>query len=108
MSVYRSEKDFLQSLKRFNALSSKKYAWHTGVSEKEHTCAFGHVIAPETLYFKKPLDMEGEKKIRVCKTCMKKMVYFTVDADSHAREVTEHLYRKHNPPVSKLADMSQH
>ncbi|MBL0176250.1 MAG: hypothetical protein IPP94_13440 [Ignavibacteria bacterium] len=108
MSEYRSEKDFLQSLKRFNSLSSKKYAWHTGVSEKEHECMFGHAIPAESLYFKKPLDMDGEQKIRVCKTCMEKLVFVTVDSDTHARSVTDLLYKQHNPPIPKLVDMSTH
>jgi hypothetical protein len=102
MAAYRSEKDFLQSLKRFNALSSPKYGWHTGISEKEHECAFGHTISPNNLYFKKPLDMEGEQKIRVCKDCMETLVFVTVDSDSHAKEVCEHLYRKLNPPRKKI------
>ncbi len=108
MSVYRSEKDFLHSLKRFDALSSRKLAWHTGISEKTHTCAFGHEIPAESLYFKKLLDSEGEQKIRVCKPCMEQLVFVTVDCDMHAKEVTEHLFRKNNPPVPKVVDMLTH
>jgi hypothetical protein len=103
MSHYRTEKDFLQSLKRFNALSSQKYGWHTGMSEKEHQCEFGHSIPPDQLYFKKPLDLEGEKKIRVCRGCMEKLVFVTVDCDIHSKEIAEQLYRQHNPPRRKIA-----
>jgi hypothetical protein len=108
MSVYRSEKEFLHAFKRFNSLSSKKYAWLTGVSEKEHQCCFGHPIEPESLYFKKPLDLEGEQKIRVCKSCMDTLVFLTVDSDTHAKSVSEQLYKQHNPPVPKLVDMHAH
>jgi hypothetical protein len=108
MSVYRSEKEFLHAFKRFNSLSSKKYAWLTGVSEKEHQCAFGHPIEPESLYFKKPLDLEGERKIRVCKSCMDTLVFLAVDSDTHAKSLSEQLYKQHNPPVPKLVDMHSH
>ena len=108
MSFYRSEKDFLQSLRRFDALSSPKYSWHTGHSEKEHSCEFGHPIPPEELYFKKPLDLEGERKLRVCKSCMEKLVYVTVDSDLHAREVTHRLFHQTHPPRRKVHDMMEH
>ena len=108
MAVYRSEKDFLHSLKRFNALSSRKYEWHTGISEKKHTCAFGHEIPAESLYFKKPLDLEGEQKIRVCQPCMEQLVFVTVDSDSHAKAVTDQIFRKDNPPIPKVVDMLSH
>jgi hypothetical protein len=103
MSMYRTEKDFLRSLKRFNALSSKKYEWHTGVSSKQHRCEFGHTIEPESLYFKKPLDMDGESKMRVCSTCMQVLVFLTVDIDVHSKEVSEQLYRKRNPVRGKIS-----
>ena len=103
MAVYHSEKDFLRSLKRFNALSSHKYEWHTGVSSKEHQCEFGHVIPPDSLYFKKPLDMDGEKKMRVCGDCMKTMVHLTIDVDLHSKELSERLYRDRHPVVGKIA-----
>jgi hypothetical protein len=102
MSIYRSEKDFLHSLKRFNALSSQKYEWYTGKSEKHHTCEFGHEIPPHHLYFKKPLDLEGEKKLRICPECMEKIVFISVDSDLHAREVTDQLYRQEHPPRRKV------
>ena len=102
MAVYRNENDFLQSFKRFNALSSKKYEWHTGMSEKEHSCEFGHPIPPESLYFKKPLDLEGERKIRVCKDCMEKLVFMTVDCDLHARQLSDQIYHQHSQKKSKL------
>jgi hypothetical protein len=103
MAVYKSEKEFLHSLKRYNAISSRKYEWHTGLSEKEHQCEFGHTIPPEDLYFKKPLDMDGEQKIRVCKSCMQKLVFMTVDSDLHSRELTEHLYLEQHPRLRKTA-----
>ena len=104
MAVYQSEKEFLRSLKRFNALSSKQYEWHTGVSEKEHLCMFGHTIPSEQLYFKKPLDMDGERKVRVCSACMEKLVFVTVDSDRHSRQLSENLYRERYPaqPKTKL------
>lgn len=108
MALYRSEKEFLQSFRRFNALSSHKHSWHTGVSEKTHACEFGHDIQPEELYFKKPLDLEGEQKLRVCKNCMEKLVYVTVDSDTHARGLSEQLYRQANPPTQKVLDMMLH
>jgi hypothetical protein len=108
MNPYRSEKDFLHSLRRFNALSSTKYGWHSGVSEEDHLCAFGHAIPAEQLYFKKPLDSEGENLIHVCRSCMEKLVYVTVDCDHHAREVSEHLYRQRHPPRTKVVDMMHH
>lgn len=103
MSLYQSEKEFLRSLKRFNALSSQKYEWHTGISSKEHTCEFGHSIPPDSLYFKKPLDMDGEKKMRVCDACMKVLVHLTVDIDVHSKEVSERLYRDRHPVRGKLS-----
>ena len=106
MEAYRTEKDFLKSLRRFNALSSSKYEWHTGKSEKEHTCEFGHAIPPEHLYFKKPLDMEGEQKFRVCPACMETLVFLTVDCDSHSKKLIEHLYREKNPPRAKTVKSS--
>jgi hypothetical protein len=108
MATYRSEKEFLHSLKRFNALSSQKYEWYTGMSEKQHTCEFGHEIPPHNLYFKKPLDLEGEQKLRICKHCMEKLVFVTVDSDLHAREVTEHLYRQEHPPRRKSKHIRTH
>jgi hypothetical protein len=102
MAVYQSEKDFLRSLKRFNALSSHQYEWHTGASEKEHECMFGHVIPSEQLYFKKPLDMEGERKFRVCQNCMEKLVYVTVDSDRHSKNLSENLYRERHPAQRKI------
>lgn len=106
MAVYHSEKDFLRSLKRFNALSSHKYEWHTGVSEKLHQCAFGHEIPPDTLYFKKPLDMDGETKVRVCANCMKTLVHLTVDLDVHSKQVSERLYRDRHPAQPKILKIS--
>jgi hypothetical protein len=103
MVPYRSEKDFLQALKRFNTLSAQKYGWHTGMSENEHECEFGHAIPPDTLYFKKPLDLDGERKIRVCKACMEKLVFMIVDSDTHAKEITDELFRLHHPPQKKIA-----
>ena len=103
MAVYKSEKEFLHSLKRYNAISSRKYEWYTGISEKQHQCEFGHTIPPEDLYFKKPLDMDGEQKIRVCKSCMQKLVFMTVDSDLHSRELTEQLFQNQNPRVGKIA-----
>ncbi len=102
MAVYHSEKDFLRSLKRFNALSSHQYEWHTGFSEKEHECAFGHTIPAEVLYFKKPLDMDGERKVRVCKDCMEKLVFITIDSDRHSKQVSEQLYREKHPAQKKI------
>jgi len=102
MEVYRSEKEFLRSLKRFNALSSRKYEWHTGVSEKEHRCEFGHVIPPNNLYFKKPLDIDGEQKKRLCAECMKTYVHLTVDLDPHSRNVFERLYKDRHPVTPKI------
>lgn len=108
MSLYRTEKEFLQSLKRFNALSSQKYEWYTGMSEKQHRCEFGHDIPSHHLYFKKPLDLDGEQKLRICTSCMEKLVFVTVDSDFHAREVTEQLYRKEHPPVRKAKHPRMH
>jgi hypothetical protein len=102
MTAYRSEKEFLRSLKRFNALSSKQYEWHTGYSEREHECLFGHTIPPEQLYFKKPLDMEGERKVRVCRDCMEKLVFLTIDSDRHSKQLSEHLYRERHPAQNKI------
>lgn len=101
MAGYRSEKEFLNSLKRFNTLSSRKYEWHTGKSEKEHKCEFGHTIPPEHLYFKKPLDIEGEQKLRVCAACMEMLVFLTVDSDIDSKKFIEHLYKQKNPPRQK-------
>lgn len=103
MIPYRSEKEFLKALKRFNTLSAQKYGWYTGTSDKEHTCEFGHTIPPNDLYFKKPLDLDGEQKIRVCKPCMEKLVFMAVDSDTHAREITDGLFRRYNPPQKKIA-----
>jgi hypothetical protein len=103
MAVYRTEKDFLKSLQRFNALSSRRYEWHTGKSEKEHTCEFGHTIPPEHLYFKKPLDIDGEQKLRICSTCMETLVYLTVDCDMHSKKLIDRLYLEKNPPLKKTA-----
>ncbi len=103
MAGYQSEKEFLRSLQRFNALSSHKYEWHTGVSSKEHHCEFGHVIQPDSLYFKKPLDMEGETKMRVCSECMKIMVHLTIDIDLHSKEISEQLFRDRHPVQGKLS-----
>jgi len=108
MAVYRSEKDFLQSLKRFNAISSQRYGWHSCISEKKHVCEFGHDIPPENVYFKKPLDMDGDQKLRVCKPCMETIVYVTVDSDPHAKETTDILYKQKNPARTKVADMMEH
>ena len=102
MAVYQSEKEFLRSFKRFNALSSQQYEWHTGISEKEHECMFGHVIPSEQLHFKKPLDMDGERKFRVCQTCMEKLVYVTIDSDRHSKNISEHLYRERHPAQKKI------
>lgn len=102
MMEYRSEKEFLRSLKRFNALSSKQYEWHTGYSEKEHECMFGHVIPSEQLYFKKPLDMEGERKVRVCMECMEKLVFLTIDSDRHSKQLSEQLFRERYPTPKKI------
>jgi hypothetical protein len=106
--MYHNEKDFLKSLKRFNALSSQKYAWYTGMSEKQHVCEFGHDIPPHQLYFKKPLDLEGEQKLRICKHCMEKLVYVTIDSDLHAREITDQLYRQEHPPRPKAKPIRTH
>ena len=108
MSLYRSEKDFLHSLKRFNSLSSHKYGWHTGTSEDDHQCEFGHLIPADHLFFKKPLDSEGEHILRVCPSCMEKLVYVTIDSDHHARELTDQLYRQQHPPRAKVIDMMKH
>jgi hypothetical protein len=97
MALYRSEHDFLHSLKLFNTLSSAKYHWHSGKSSKEHNCEFGHVIPPEHLYFKKPLDSEGENKIRVCKECMEKLIHLTVDCDAQSKEFFESIFLHNNP-----------
>ena len=102
MAVYKSEKEFLRSLKRFNALSSQQYEWHTGVSEKEHECTFGHAIPSETLYFKKPLDMEGERKVRVCKQCMEKLLFITIDSDRHSKQISDRLYHERHPAQKKI------
>jgi hypothetical protein len=102
MAVYHSEKEFLRSLKRFNALSSQQYEWHTGISEKDHECAFGHHIPAEDLYFKKPLDMEGERKVRVCRDCMEKLVFITIDSDRHSKQLSERLFRERHPAQKKI------
>jgi hypothetical protein len=102
MAVYQSEKEFLRSLKRFNALSSQQYEWLTGMSEKEHHCLFGHTIPSEQLYFKKPLDMEGERKVRICRECMERLVFVTIDSDRHSRQISEHLYRERHPVPKKI------
>lgn len=102
MAAYHSEKEFLRSLKRFNALSSQQYEWHTGVSEKDHECAYGHPIPSETLYFKKFLDMEGERKVRVCKKCMEQMVFITIDSDRHSKQLSDRLYRERHPMPKKI------
>ena len=107
MAVYRTEKDFLKSLQRFNALSSRQYEWITGKSEREHACEFGHVIPPEHLYFKKPLDMDGEQKFRVCSPCMEMLVYLTVDCDLHSRKMIDQLYLEKFPPQKKTAKNSR-
>jgi hypothetical protein len=108
MSRYRTQKEFLQAFKRFNSLASKKFGWHTGVSAKEHTCEFGHPIPPESLYFKKLLDSDGEQKLRVCPNCMEQMVFLTVDVDATAREVTDQIYHQTNPRTPKVKDMLTH
>ena len=105
MAVYQTETDFLQSLKRFNALFSRKYEWQSGISEQEHSCEYGHTIPAETLYFKKYLDAEGSRKLRVCKDCMEKMVYIIVDSDSHTRHVTRNIYRERIPKQKKIDRM---
>ncbi len=103
MASYRSEKEFLHSLKRLNSMYSTHLHWQTGKSEKAHHCEFGHDIQPEELYFKKLLDSEGEQKLRLCKSCMEKFTYMTVDCDLHSKEHAEQVFRQKNPPVPKLA-----
>ena len=103
MAAYSSEKDFLKSLTRFNTLSSRKHEWHTGKSAKEHHCEFGHPIPPEHLYFKKPLDVDGEQKLRVCASCMEMLVYLTVDSDIDSKKLIERIYHEKNPPRQKTA-----
>ena len=108
MARYSTQKDFLHAFKRFNALSSKKSEWHTGRSSKTHTCEFGHTIEPESLYFKKPLDEDGEQKLRVCKDCMDTLVFLAVDADLHSRELTDRIYHEAHPRTPKVKDMMAH
>jgi hypothetical protein len=106
MATYLNENVFLRSFKRFNSLFSQKYEWQTGISEKEHMCEFGHPIQPETLYFKKLMDPEGEKKIRVCTECMHKLVFVTVDSDLHAKQVTGQIYMQRKPQTTKIEKMA--
>ncbi len=108
MARYSTQKEFLHAFKRFNALSSKKSEWHTGRSSKTHTCEFGHTIEPDTLYFKKPLDNDGEQKLRICAECMDTLVYMTVDADLHSRELAERIYLEAHPRTPKVKDMLAH
>ena len=106
MTAYLNENVFLRSFKRFNSLFSQKYEWHTGMSEKEHTCEFGHSITPETLYFKKLMDEEGERKLRICKDCMQKLVFVTVDSDLHTKQVTGQIYMQRKSYTPKLEKMA--
>lgn len=106
MADYLNENVFLRSFKRFNSLFSQKYEWHTGISGKEHTCEFGHSIAPESLYFKKFMDPDGEKKLRICKDCMQKLVFVTVDSDLHTKQVTGQIYMQRKPQTTKIQQMS--
>jgi hypothetical protein len=67
------------------------------MSSKEHKCEFGHDIPPEELYFKKPLDSEGSKKIRLCKQCMETLVHITIDSDVESKQLVESIYKQKNP-----------
>jgi hypothetical protein len=69
-------------------------------------CEFGHPITAETLYFKKLMDPDGEKKIRVCKECMQKLVFMTVDSDLHTKQVTGHIYMQRKPVTTKIEKMA--
>lgn len=91
MAIYHTEKEFWQSFTRYNALSSPRYLWHTAITEKMHSCEFGCTIPSEETFFKKPLDADGERAMHVCWDCMERMVYLTVDADLHAKELTKYL-----------------
>jgi hypothetical protein len=97
MAFYRSEKGFMSSFKRFNALFARQFEWQTGKSSKEHRCEFGHGIPPDTLYFKKLLDSEGEQKLRICRECMETLVHITVDSDPHVRTVTATIEIERTP-----------
>lgn len=107
MALYRTEKEFLHSLKRLNSMCSTHLHWQTGKSEREHNCEFGHTIEPEELYFKKLLDTEGEQKLRLCKPCMEKFTYMSVDCDLHSKEHAEQVYRLKNPPVPKITQKAR-
>lgn len=102
MAIYHSEKEFLHSFERYNALSSPKLNWHTSLSENVHRCEFGCTIPSEEQFFKKPLDAEGEHTIKVCYPCMEHMVYLTVDTDLHAKEITTHLKIQQHARERKL------
>ena len=94
MAVYPTEKEFMNSFSRFNALSSPRHRWHTSTTENDLACEFGCNIPQDDLFFKKPLDVYGERSVHVCWGCMERMVYLTVDSDLHAMELTQHIKKQ--------------